>query len=59
VSADAIDENGYRHLDKLTDAQWKEYNKLQIERKYLYSDTDMFGNKKEVNDVSYEIYKAL
>ena len=59
IQADAIDEKGYRHLDKLTDQQWKEYNKLQIERKYLYSDYDMFGNKKEENDVSYEIAKAL
>ena len=59
IQADAIDQEGYRHLDKLSEQQWKEYNKLQIERKYLYSDYDMFGNKKDVGDVSYEIAKAL
>lgn len=59
IQANAIDNEGYRHFEKLSDDQWKEYNKLQIERRYLYSDVDMFGNKKEVGDVSYEIAKAL
>lgn len=47
VEADAIDEHGYRRFDKLTDDQWKEYNRLVIERKFLYSETDIFGRKKD------------
>lgn len=57
VEADAIDEHGYRRFDKLTDEQWKEYNRLVIERKFLYSETDIFGRKKD--DDELEIVHAL
>ena len=59
VQADAIDDNGYRHLDKLNEKQWKEYNKLQIERKLLYSDYNQLGHLKNEGDVDYTIAKAL
>lgn len=57
VEADAVDENGHRRFDRLTDDQWNEYNKLVIERKFLYSDTDILGRKKQ--DEELEIAHAL
>lgn len=57
VEADAIDEKGYRHFEKLNDDQWKEYNRLVIERKFLYSDVDIFGREKK--DEELEIARSL
>lgn len=57
VEADAIDEKGYRHFEKLNEDQWKEYNRLVIERKFLYSDVDIFGREKK--DEELEIARSL
>lgn len=52
-----IDENGNKHFDKLTDDQWKQYLKAQEGKKFLYSYTDPFGNKKD--GVALEITESL
>ena len=57
IEADAIDENGFRHYDKLSNDQWREYNRLIIEKKFLYSEKDIFGRDKK--DEELEIAQAL
>lgn len=41
-----IDEHGRRHLDVLTDEEFRDYNRLIIQKNLLKSDIDEFGHKK-------------
>lgn len=53
------DENGNIHLDKLSDDDFEQLEKLRRNKQLLYSDYDFFGNKKIEGTVEYEIAKQL
>lgn len=52
-----IDDNGRRHLEILTDEEFRDYNKLIIQKNLLKSDIDEFGHPK--TGTSLEIAKEL
>lgn len=53
------DENGNVHLDKLSDEDFEQLEKLRRNKQLLYSDYDFFGNKKMEGTIEYEIAKQL
>ena len=54
-----IDVDGHIRLDKLSDEEYDRYRQLQVEKRLLRSDRDIYGNLKQENDTPWIIAKAL
>lgn len=59
VNNPAYVEDGIVRYEKMDDATWDRLQHLIILKKLLWSEYDLFGNKKEEGTEAYDIYKAL